>query len=43
VRLALAAYNWGMGHLEKRPEAMPRETKSFIAAVEKNRKSNTKA
>jgi soluble lytic murein transglycosylase-like protein len=43
VRLALAAYNWGMGNLEKRPEAMPRETKSFIAAVEKNRKSNTKA
>ncbi len=43
VRLALAAYNWGMGNLEKHPEAMPRETKSFIAAVEKNRKNNSKA
>jgi hypothetical protein len=43
VRLALAAYNWGMGNLEKRPEAMPQETKSFIAAVEKNRRNNNKA
>ncbi len=43
VKLALAAYNWGMGNLEKRPEAIPRETKSFIAAVEKNRKTNNKA
>jgi soluble lytic murein transglycosylase-like protein len=34
VRLALAAYNWGMGNLEKRPEAMPRETKSYILKVE---------
>ena len=36
VKLALAAYNWGMGNLEKRPEAMPRETKSFISSVEKH-------
>jgi hypothetical protein len=43
VKLALAAYNWGMGNLEKRPEAMPRETKSFIAAVEKNQRNNNKA
>jgi len=43
VRLALAAYNWGMGNLEKRPEAMPRETKNFIATVEKNRKNSSKA
>jgi soluble lytic murein transglycosylase-like protein len=34
VKLALAAYNWGMGNLEKRPEAMPRETKNYIAKVE---------
>jgi len=34
VRLALAAYNWGMGNLEKRPEAMPRETRDYIARVE---------
>ncbi len=34
VKLALAAYNWGMGNLEKRPEAMPKETKNYIAKVE---------
>ena len=34
VRLALAAYNWGMGNLEKRPETMPKETKSYILKVE---------
>jgi soluble lytic murein transglycosylase-like protein len=34
VRLALAAYNWGMGNLEKHPGAMPRETKNYISQVE---------
>lgn len=34
VRLALAAYNWGMGNLEKRPDALPRETRNYIAKVE---------
>ena len=34
VKLALAAYNWGMGNLEKRPESMPRETKNYISQVE---------
>ena len=34
VRLALAAYNWGMGNLERRPEAMPKETQRYIAKVE---------
>ena len=34
TKLALAAYNWGMGNLEKRPEAMPKETKNYIAKVE---------
>jgi soluble lytic murein transglycosylase-like protein len=34
VRLALAAYNWGMGNLEKRPDAMPNETKNYIIKVE---------
>ena len=34
LKLALAAYNWGMGNLEKRPEAMPDETKNYIAQVE---------
>ncbi|MEO5364808.1 MAG: transglycosylase SLT domain-containing protein [Magnetococcus sp. WYHC-3] len=31
--LALAAYNWGMGNLERRPEAMPAETRNYIAKV----------
>jgi hypothetical protein len=34
-RLALAAYNWGMGNLEKRPEAMPLETRRYLVKVEK--------
>ncbi len=34
VKLALAAYNWGMGNVERRPEAMPRETRNFIVKVE---------
>ena len=34
-RLALAAYNWGMGNLEKRPEALPKETQNYIFRVEK--------
>jgi soluble lytic murein transglycosylase-like protein len=33
IRLALAAYNWGMGNLEKRPGQMPAETKSYIEKV----------
>ncbi|MBF0368632.1 MAG: lytic transglycosylase domain-containing protein [Magnetococcales bacterium] len=31
--LALAAYNWGMGNLERRPEAMPAETRNYIVKV----------
>jgi len=34
-RLALAAYNWGMGNLEKRPESLPRETRRYLMKVEK--------
>ena len=33
VELALAAYNWGMGNLEERPERMPAETKNYVANV----------
>lgn len=33
VNLALAAYNWGMGNLEKRPERMPTETKNYVVNV----------
>lgn len=33
VDLALAAYNWGMGNLERRPDRMPAETVGYIAKV----------
>ena len=41
VKLALAAYNWGMGNLEKRPEAMPQETRAYVTRVEKLYRSQT--
>ena len=31
--MALAAYNWGMGNLERNPEKMPEETKTYIGRV----------
>jgi hypothetical protein len=34
LRLTLAAYNWGMGNLERKPEAMPKETRDYIVKVE---------
>jgi soluble lytic murein transglycosylase-like protein len=34
-KLALAAYNWGMGNLEKNPQAMPKETRDYLVRVEK--------
>jgi len=34
-KLALAAYNWGMGNLEKNPSALPEETRNYIVRVEK--------
>lgn len=33
VPLALAAYNWGMGNLEKRPGQMPSETRQYVDRV----------
>jgi hypothetical protein len=33
VSLALAAYNWGMGNIERHPEKLPKETRSYIARV----------
>jgi len=33
VDLALAAYNWGMGNLEKRPHNLPQETLDYVAKV----------
>ena len=34
VTLCLAAYNWGMGNLERHPENMPQETRTYIARVQ---------
>ena len=33
VPRALAAYNWGMGNVEKYPDRLPRETREYIARV----------
>ncbi|MBL7180560.1 MAG: lytic transglycosylase domain-containing protein [Desulfobacterales bacterium] len=35
VDLALAAYNWGMGNVERHPERLPQETRTYIARVQK--------
>jgi hypothetical protein len=43
VRLALAAYNWGIGNLENRPQSMPRETKNYINTVENYYRSLAKS
>lgn len=42
VDLALAAYNWGMGNVEKNPDRLPAETLSYIEKVNSYYK-NTKA
>ncbi len=34
VPTALAAYNWGMGNVERRPEKLPRETKVYIQRIQ---------
>jgi len=33
VDLTLAAYNWGMGNLERHPDKLPEETRTYIARV----------
>jgi soluble lytic murein transglycosylase-like protein len=35
AKLALAAYNWGMGNLESQPDKMPSETKNYVVSVMK--------
>jgi len=31
--LALAAYNWGMGNMERNPDRMPQETVNYVAKI----------
>ena len=33
IPLSLAAYNWGMGNIERRPDQMPTETKQYVDRV----------
>ena len=33
IELTLAAYNWGMGNVERQPGELPRETQAYIARV----------
>ncbi|MCW8892624.1 MAG: lytic transglycosylase domain-containing protein [Deltaproteobacteria bacterium] len=33
VELSLAAYNWGMGNVERHPDKLPKETRTYIARV----------
>jgi len=33
VDLALAAYNWGMGNLERSPDRLPAETINYVARI----------
>ena len=35
INLTLAAYNWGMGNVEREPQHLPRETSNYIARVNK--------
>lgn len=33
IPLVLAAYNWGMGNVERHPDRLPQETRAYIARV----------
>jgi len=35
VNTALAAYNWGMGNVERRPDKLPRETRVYIDRIQR--------
>ena len=38
--LALAAYNWGMGNVERKPGRMPQETRTYVARVNQYYREN---
>ncbi len=38
--LALAAYNWGMGNVERKPDRMPQETRTYVARVNQYYREN---
>jgi len=42
-KLALAAYNWGMGNVERRLDSMPSETRNYILKVESLYRTFSKA
>ncbi len=35
LNMALAAYNWGMGNLERNPEKIPKETRDYVSRIYK--------
>ena len=41
VDSALAAYNWGPGNVDRRPERLPRETRDYLARVKQFYRSYT--
>jgi len=41
TNVALAAYNWGMGNVERNPGRLPEETKTYIARVTRYRDQET--
>ena len=41
VELTLAAYNWGMGNVERHPDKLPKETREYIARVKTYSKTIT--
>jgi len=36
VDQALAAYNWGMGNVERNPDRLPKETRNYVAQVNRH-------
>ena len=35
ISLTLAAYNWGMGNIERNPDKLPQETSVYITRVKR--------